>query len=267
MNNVKIPGISVCFVVKNGITNGYPFWESLQSCLPIADEIVISEGNSTDDTFKVVKKFCELHPDKAHFFRCDWNNHKTAAGEVIAKVSMEAMQKCRRQWIYYLQADELIHKDNYQVIRDVSCGKFNCRSVYFEFAHFIGSWDPLPVGGAAYSYAIRMVKNVRDISLIGDAWTFGGATAPVLSAKDFPKPIYHFGWVFPKNISQKSIEQAKIYPHLPEYQAKAKNAIEAIKSGQDEKKGLPMPNTFTDFPESMKRLVGQYEYTLPPGLI
>lgn len=264
----KVSGISVCFVIKNGVTNGYPFWESLESCLPIADEIVISEGFSIDNTLEVVKKFQSLHPGKVKIFNCDWKKFSTGSGEVIAGVSMEAIKKCTRQWVYYLQADEIIHKDNYQPIRDIASGKFgNFNSVNFAFSHFIGSWDPLPLGGACYSYAVRMIKNIPTTYLIGDAWTFGGTIHPVFEPGTVLKPIYHFGWVFPKNINQKNIEHAKLYPSLPEYQQKAKQSMEAILTGKIENKGLPLPQTFTDFPENMKRLIGCFEYTLPPGLL
>jgi len=264
---MKKRGISVCFVVKNGMINGYPFWESLESCLPIADEIVISEGMSRDNTFEVLNKFKNKYGDKVNIFRTEWSKFSAYSGEVIALVSEEAMKKCSYEWIYYLQADEVIHEDNVQFLKSVPTGGVgNCNSIYFKFAHLIGSWKPLPQGGAAYSEAIRMVKNIPSITLLGDGWTFTGSTQPVFPSTTIPKPIYHLGWVFPKNIDQKNIEQAKIYSTMKIYQDKAASARQNVAKGYNQKLGLPIPTDFDDYPKNVKRLVGAFEYTLPEGI-
>ncbi len=262
-------GISVCFVIKNGLINGYPFWESLESSLPIADEIIISEGNSSDKTYEALLKFKEKYGDKIKIFRTNWERkHVGGCGEIISVISSEAISKCSHNWIYYLQADEIIHKDNYGIIKEVASSKLgNFNSINFKYAHFIGSWTPLPFGSAAYSEAIRMVRNIREISLMGDAWTFKGSIYPVFPSNNVPKPVYHFGWVFPKNIDQKNVEQAKIYPSMCNYQKKARDSAENIKKGYSQKNGFPKSETFDDYPESMKRLIGQFEYTLPPGVL
>ena len=81
-------GISVCFVIKNGIINGYPFWESLTSCLGFADEIIISEGYSRDNTLAYVKKFALDNKNiNIKIFNTDWNKFKFAHGETISAVS------------------------------------------------------------------------------------------------------------------------------------------------------------------------------------
>jgi glycosyltransferase involved in cell wall biosynthesis len=262
-------GISVCFVIKNGLINGYPFWESLESCLPIANEIVISDGNSVDKTYDALLKFKERYGDKVKLFKTNWERSGIGGcGEIISVISSETMAKCSCKWIYYLQADEIIHKDNYNILKDIASEKLgNYNSVCFRYSHFIGSWKPLPRGGAAYSEAIRMVRNMKEISLMGDAWTFKGVIHPVFDPNKIPKPIYHFGWVFPKNIDQKNVEQAKIYPSMPDYQRKASASAENIKKGYSQKNGFPKPEDYDDYPDSMRRLIGQFEYSLPLGIL
>jgi len=256
-------GISVCFVIKNGMINGYPFWESLTSSLPLADEIIISEGFSTDGTYEAILKFQKKYGQKVKVFRCDWSKFVTEYGDVITKVSHEAMSHCSKNWIYYLQADEIIHPLNVGFLKKFVGRNPKFNSVCFSYNHFIGSWKPLPPGGAAYNQAIRMVKKSGLIYLIGDGWTFGGQIHPTFGPNGIPKPVYHFGWVFPKNIDQKNIEQVKIYPSLPEYQKKAEGSRQRIVSGYRERKGLPVPEDYDDYPCGMKRLVGAFEYTLP----
>lgn len=254
-------GISVCFVIKNGLINGYPFWESLNSCLPFADEIIISEGYSTDGTYEAIRKFENKYSSKVKVIRCDWNKFKSESGSVITKVSQEAMNHCHKSWIYYLQADEIVHPENVGFIKKMVVSDYN--SICFKFNHFIGSWKPLPEGSAAYGSAIRMVRKKPSIFLIGDAWNFGGQTGPVFGPAGIPKPIYHFAWVFPKNIDLKRIEHGKIYPDMQCYQRTAQEARERMASGSTGTNGLPIPDDYNDYPCGMKRLVGAFSYTLP----
>jgi len=254
--------VSVCFVIRNGLLQGYPFWESLSSALPFADEIVISEGFSTDDTYKYIMKFAEMHGDKVRVFRDDWKRHKSGCGEVITKISNIAMSRCDAEWIYYLQADEVIHEENAPFVRNIATyhsHEFN--AVSFPFYHFIDSWKPLEKG-RAYDEAIRMVKNDKAISLIGDGWNFGGAIQPICPAGLSPKPIYHLGWVFPENCDVKRIEHGKIYRDMPGYQETAKRAENNIASLASYKP-LEIPSDFDDYPLIMKRLVGTVKYQLP----
>ncbi len=251
-------GISVCFVVKNAIINGYPFIESLDSCLPIADEIVISEGFSDDKTYEYLKDFQNKNKSIVKIVRQDWSKINSPNGEVISKVSSLAMNFCNREWIYYLQADELIHEKNTSDIINLASGKLGkYNSAEFNFNHFIGSWEPLKEGHAAYHKAIRMIRNNVGIKIMGDGWSFNGNIHPVYNS--FEKPIYHFGWVFPKNIEYKNLEQLKIYQNNKDYVKKATGAEERLKNNI-EKKGLPLPVNFSDFPESMRRHLGKYEY-------
>lgn len=264
-NMSKNAGISVCFIIRNGLKNGYPFWESLNSAVPFADEIVISEGYSDDGTFEVIQRFGRLYKDKVRIYRDNWDLARSQHGEVITQVSTWNMRRCTKSWIYYLQADEIIHEHNFDFLRLIAeekIGKFN--SVSFPFLHFIGSWNPLPRDGTAYSEAIRMVRNTTTIYLLGDAWNFTGAVDPIFPAGHVPKPVYHFGWVFPKNIDLKNLSHAQLYKGLKEYQEKAQKSRENIVRGYKEKKGLPPPVNFTDFPAGTERLVGMFEYQLPP---
>jgi len=267
-NSDKRPGISVNFVIKNGIIHGYPFWESLKSCLAFANELVISEGNSTDGTEKYLEKFVSMFGDQVQVrvYHDDWTAVRSAHGEVISIISERNQRRCRYEWIYYLQADEILHDLNTQFVKDIAgvlSHKFN--SVSFPFCHFIGGWEPLPKG-AAYDEAIRMVKNRHDITFLGDAWNFGGAVIPICPAGHCPRPVYHLGWVFPKNCDQKSVEHGKIYAGMQNYQKAAAAASERLAKG-DYAVGLPRSDKLSGYPPCLDRLFGMVEYSLPPEAI
>ena len=257
--------ISVCFVIKNGVKQGYPFWESLESCIPFADEIVISEGYSDDGTADYIAEFSNRHPGLVKVFKDDWSTVKSGHGEVIAVISNKNISRCSGEWIYYLQADEIIPDENHSFIKDIAenhSSEFN--SVSFPFWHFIGGWKPLPKK-AAYDEAIRMIKNSPDIHLVGDAWTFGGEVTPTCPAGLSPKPVYHLAWVFPGNNNYKRIEHGKIYSEIDGYQKAAEEGRRGIKEGNPTE-GLPIDEDFNDFPDRIRHLVGQASYKLPVEL-
>jgi len=248
--------ISVVFVIKNAFMNGYCFWESLQSCLPFADEIIISEGYSEDNTWKTLLSFKNKYGDKLPImiYRDKWPI-RSYHGEAIRIVSERAISKATKKYVFYLQADEIIHEDSVEFIRK-ACISNEYSSITFPFYHFIRSLRPSNEG---YKEAIRMVKNGQDIKLKGDAWTFEPVN-PVSPSNLCPKPTYHFAWIFPKNNDIKDIEHAKIYTNFPDYQDKMRKAISELKQ---EKKPYVLEKDFDDFPKLSRRFLGQIEYKLP----
>ena len=247
--------ISTVFVIKNGIKQGYCFWESLLSCLPFTDELIISDGFSNDGTFEALESFTNRYNSQVPIvlYKDDWND-KSYHGEIISKVTHRAMEKTTKDWILYLQADEVYHEYIGSYIKDISKSDYN--SVYFPFYHFIRSWEPSR--NAAYNVAIRMARRNQNPRLKGDGWTFDKID-PVAPSNLCPKPIYHFAWVFPKQNDVKDIEDANIYINFPDYQEKMKSACKLLKISKK-----PYPRTdFNDFPELSRRFVGKGEYTLP----
>jgi hypothetical protein len=258
--------ISVVFIVKNAISQGYCFWESLESCLPFADEIIISEGYSTDKTRIYLRRFMDTYSIRVPMlmYQSKWSE-KSYHGEAITKVSEEAISRATKDWVYYLQADEIIPPETAEYIKHFAdndgfssedSGGYN--SLALPYYHFLRSWSPSKEG---YKNAIRMVKNGCG-KLKGDAWTFTGDDIVPTYDSFCPKPIYHFAWVFPSSNDIKDIEHAKLYENLPEYQDKMK---EACKRLHEEKHPYELTD-FDDFPELARRFVGKAEYELPESV-
>jgi len=258
-------GISVNFIIKNGLVQGYAFWESLKSCLAFASEVVVSDGFSTDGTFQYVEKFARMFSSRVpiQIYRDDWTTVNSPYGEVISVISGINHRRCKYEWIYYLQADEVLHEDSVQFIRDIAEKHSDIyNSVWFPFCHFLSGWEPSPKGKAAYDEAIRMVKNRSDITFLGDAWSFTGATEPSCPANQCPKPIYHLGGVFPKSRDQKAVGHGRIYTGLGDYQRLAQAAAERLARG-DYASGCVKPDGLQGYPSCLDRLFGMVEYSPP----
>ena len=248
--------ISVVTVGKNIIKMGYCFWESLQSCFPFADEIIISEGYSKDDTYKYLEAFSKKYDSfiPIRLYQDEWETN-SYVGEAITKATEKVIQRANCEYVYYLQLDEIIPEDLAMRIREVS-SKPEFNSMRFPFYHFLNEWQPHKK--PAYEEAIRMARTSKFPKLKGDGWTFADID-PVYPANWLCKPIYHFGSVFPKTNDVKVIEHAKIYQNVPEYQDKMKVVIRQSKQPK-----VAYPRTsFNDFPQLARRFIGEAEYKLP----
>ena len=252
--------ISVVFVVKNAIKMGYCFWESLQSCLPFADEIIISEGYSDDDTKHYLRKFIDIYNMRVSvlLYQHKWPE-KSYHGEAITVVSEEAIKRAKCDWVYYLQADEIIPPETAEYIKKISESTLY-NSVEFPFYHFIRSL--VPSKNPAYKNAIRMIRKGKG-HLKGDAFTFTGMNLlPTCPYYECPHKVFHFAWIFPKQNNIKDIEHAKLYQNIPEYQEKMKKACQNLNQKQE---AYPLGD-FDDFPELARRFIGKAEYPLPEVL-
>ena len=249
--------VSVVFIIKNGLKNGYCFWESLQSILPICDELIISDGYSDDGTYEALLKFKDKYKSvNINLYQDKWEE-KSYHGEVIAKVTQRAIEKATKDYTLNLQGDELYHESTISYLKDIIKDK-HYNSVSLPFYHFIKELRP---SSGAYKEAIRVVRNGKKAKLKGDAWTFE-PIEPVCPSNLCPKKVYHFAWIFPKNNDIKDIEHYKIYENYPCYKEKMQ---EALKNLKNEKKPYPMTE-FNDFPELARRFIGEVEYKLPEDL-
>jgi len=155
-------------------------------------------------------------------------------------------------YIYYLQADEILHEENIPYIKEIA-EKDKYNSVSFPFYHFVNSWVP-STDKRFYKEAIRMVKNRSDIHLKGDGWTFEGNIDPC--DNKCPNRIFHFGWVFPNANKTKHIEHFKIYQNVVEYRDNL------VKACNDKRTEAYSVGDFKDFPEIAKRFIGKEKYEI-----
>ncbi len=64
---MKVSGFTF---VRNGVKYDYPFIESINSLLPICDEVIVAVGQSEDDTLNRIKLF---HSPKIKILETIWD--------------------------------------------------------------------------------------------------------------------------------------------------------------------------------------------------
>ena len=101
---MKISGFSF---VRNGINLYYPVVESIKSILPIVDEFIIAVGNSTDNTRE---RIAGINDPKVKIIDTEWEEKYFNKGIINSIQTDIAKKECRGDWLFYLQADEVVHE-------------------------------------------------------------------------------------------------------------------------------------------------------------
>jgi len=94
--------ISVYTAMRDCIRHDYPYLDMIRHHLPLADEIVINEGYSTDGTYESLQG---LDP-KVRVFRSKWNQESGENWWIHFKDA--ARRACTGDWCVHLDSDEFI---------------------------------------------------------------------------------------------------------------------------------------------------------------
>lgn len=213
-----------CFTItKDCLSQGYPFVESFASVLPICDELLISDGYSTDGTFEVLQELASCNK-KIKIHREKWTKKDPS---VLADVSNTMRWKCKGNYLFYLQPAEVVHEDNLETLRLLSYRYPEVDTFCLPFVSLIGKYK------TADEVRLRFCKNLSRFIVIGDAnslstsrqfiieevrrnlyrprkfinligrgveWRYASALNNVKSRVVFlPKPIYRYQALFKTN--------------------------------------------------------------------
>ncbi|MBI5325968.1 MAG: glycosyltransferase family 2 protein [Ignavibacteriae bacterium] len=192
---MKISGFTF---VRNAILFGYPIYESLHSLLPLCDEIIIAAGKSDDDTITYLKS---LQQEKIRIIETEWDKSTREGGLIYSQQTNIALNECKGDWCIYLQADEVLHEDDYNLIIDeINTANTNpdIDALLFRYLHFYGSYEYIGTGRQWYRREIRAFKNKDNVISWGDAQGFRFNEKNKISklkARQINARIYHYGWV------------------------------------------------------------------------
>jgi hypothetical protein len=190
--------VSACTFIRNGQLLGYPFIASIRSILPIVDEFVIAVGQGDDETLAMLRR---LNEPKLHLIETTWNENMRAKGYVYAQQKMLAQFACSGEWIFYLEADEVVHERDLPLIQASMQRHLHddqVEALVFDYLHFYGNANTYLWSPGWYRRAPRIIKaSVRSYAPDGLFWL-------VLESNKqgrYPKAalvgvtMYHYGWV------------------------------------------------------------------------
>ncbi len=251
---MKISGFSF---VRNGISLYYPIIESIKSILPIVDEFIIAVGKSSDGDL-TREKIATINDPKIKIIDTVWEEKFFKKGIINSIQTDIAMKKCTGDWLFYLQADEVVHEKYLPVIVD-RCEELlsdkEVEGLLFRYKHFWGDYNHYHIGHGWYPNEIRIVKNLPKIHSWQSAQSFRKfenydnprqeeGHSKLLVAK-VDAEVYHYGWVRP--------------PHLMQNK---KRALDSVHWGLNKAK-----NYYQKAPEEFDygplKLLGKFEGTHP----
>lgn len=201
---MKVSGFTI---VRNGQKFDYPFIESIRSLLPLCDEVIVAVGNSEDDTLTMVES---INSPKIKIIQTIWDDSLREGGRVLAVETDKAKAAISpdADWGIYLQADEVLHEQDYPAVRKAMKDNLPDKRVdglLFDHLNFYGSFDFL-ADSRRWSYKqIRVIRNDPAINSFRDAMSFR-KNGKNLRVKKINATVYHYGWVRTPDAMQKKLE-------------------------------------------------------------
>jgi glycosyltransferase involved in cell wall biosynthesis len=185
------PTLGIYTFAHNLVEYDYPFLESLRSALPIADQIVVAECESTDNTLELLKQFQEENKDKVKIVYQPWVKHFTE----LSKLGNYASTFLETDWKWELQADEVLHENQYINIETwlgmIQKHNMNVSALTTKYTHFVASY--FATFPFCYSEINRIHKRGSNWKLVGDACQLDGGNPKEILSTDIM--VYHYGKV------------------------------------------------------------------------
>jgi hypothetical protein len=208
---MKISGFTIG---KNVSKLYYPVKESISSILPIVDEFIVLLGDcDPDDTTR--QEILSIGNDKIKIFDSVWDIEKYSSGTELAHQTDIAKKYCSGDWLFYIQADEVIHEKHLPVIKKCCEDYLNdseVEGILFNYLHFWGDYNHYQASHGWYKKEIRIIKNNPDIHSWRDAQSFRKIpdfdglhymqkmNTYKLKVVDSGCNIFHYGWVRPPTL-------------------------------------------------------------------
>lgn len=211
MTPVKISGFSF---IRNGVSLGFPFEESIRSLLPLVDEFVIAVGAGSDDTLARVRAIAD---PKLRIIETVWNEGMSDRGFVYAQQKMLAQFACTGDWVFYLEGDEVVHEAELAQIRasvEQHHGNPAVEALVFDYLHFYGTPEYISISPGWYRRECRLLRNtVRSYAPDGQYWLIMNQhKRPRNPQAALAKAhIYHYGWARKVESMQAKLDQVAKY--------------------------------------------------------
>ncbi len=199
---MKISGFTI---IKNAVKNDYPIREAILSILPVVDEMIVSIGDSDDDTEQLIRS---IDSPKIKIVHSVWDPSIKTGGSILAVETNKAFEHISpdSDWAFYIQGDEVLHEKYHSVVR-ATAEKYKddhrVEGLLFDYLHFYGTYDYVGDSRRWYHKEVRIIRNDRNILSFKDAQGFRKHGKKLL-VKPVKAAIYHYGWVkSPEQMLQK----------------------------------------------------------------
>jgi glycosyltransferase involved in cell wall biosynthesis len=200
-------------ILRNGLLMDYPFREAILSALPLCDRFIVAVGQSEDQTLEAIQALARTHP-QIEVRQSQWDLTHRQGGMTLAVETNKVLHTLSAaDWVLYLQADEVLHEEDYAAIRTAmqrALSDERVEGLLFDYVHFYGSYAWVGDSRRWYRREVRIIRPRPGIQAYRDAQGFRrqGRKLRVVPAQ---ARIFHYGWVRPPE------KQAQKLQHLHRY--------------------------------------------------
>lgn len=184
-----------CSLVANALKLDFPILEALGSILPLCDELIVNVGPSDDDTLDLVRG---LGDPRLKIIEGRWD--RSIGSAMLAVETQRALDEARGDWAIYIQADEILHEDGVELLRQAIQRADRDKIVeglLVDFVHFYGTPDWVGASRSWYRREVRAVRLVAGLKSKGDAQGFRAEDGRRVRARSSRATYYHYGWARP----------------------------------------------------------------------
>ncbi len=213
---MKISGFTI---IKNAVKNDYPIKEAILSILPVVDEMIVSVGESDDDTESLIRS---IDSEKIKIVHSVWDPAIKTGGSILAVETNKAFEHIApdSDWAFYIQGDEVVHEKYHAAIRAAAEKYKDDKAVdglLFNYLHFYGTYDYVGDSRRWYHKEVRIIRNDKTISSYKDAQGFR-KQGKKIRVKQIDAFIYHYGWVkSPQQMLQKQKNTVEFWSDQQEW--------------------------------------------------
>lgn len=183
------PTLGIYQFIHNAEEFDYPVVESIESCIPIADQIVLCECKSTDNTLDILMRLKAKYPSKIKIVHHPWVNHHSQ----LSMVANYASTFLKTDWKWQLQGDEVLHEMEHEYILMMlaKAEEQKRTAITTKYSHFLGNFETcFPF---VYEEIIRIHKSGSPWRLVGDACQLAGGNPDEVLQSNIK--VFHYGKV------------------------------------------------------------------------
>lgn len=202
--------------VRNGFKYGYPFIPSIQSLLPLVDELIVVVGDSEDGTREAI---VQLNDPKIRIIDTVWDDQLRENGKIFAQQSNLGLEQIDGDWAIHLQVDEVLHEgDHHKLLQMIAEADKDPEvdGLLFPFYHFWGDFQHIRNTRKTHPFEIRAFKNRGTIKSYKDSQGFrkynseddyaNGAEGDKLKVLNTDVPVYHYSYSRNPSLMKKKAE-------------------------------------------------------------
>jgi hypothetical protein len=170
------------------------------------DEVVVAvaPGDPDDDTRGLVESI-----DDGRIRTVDAVWDETRRHLAYADMTNAALDACTGDWCLYVQADEVLHEDDHEIVKGRCAelvGDPRVDGMLFDYLHFFGDYGHVQRGQGWYAREVRIVRNGVGIRSVRDAQSFRRPPQRRITVAPARARVFHYGWVRHPQLMQAKVE-------------------------------------------------------------